>query len=184
MEHLQVWWGNVHIARGYLSLQRISPCHLFQYRLHVTLIFFSCEPGTNLRPPVLSSEQVVAYLKRCGKPLEAVLSAVQTNKVLQDLMTTPLILSIITQTYQGENIKNLPNMGTVSEQQQQIFKSYLERMLQSSGKSRIYSAEQMQGWLVWLAQQMHKRSQSLLYLEQLQPDWLQQGWPQQLYMLA
>src|SRR5712692_3726305 len=54
MEHLQVWWGNVHIARGYLSLQRISPCHLFQYRLHVTLIFFSCEPGTNLRPPVLS----------------------------------------------------------------------------------------------------------------------------------
>src|SRR6266567_8693747 len=29
MEHLQVWWGNTHIARGYLSLQRISPCHLF-----------------------------------------------------------------------------------------------------------------------------------------------------------
>src|SRR5216684_5631738 len=62
MEHLQVWWGNVHIARGYLSLQRISPCHLFQYRLHVTLIFFSCEPGTNLRPPVLSDEGALSAI--------------------------------------------------------------------------------------------------------------------------
>src|SRR6266487_526064 len=70
MEHLQVWWGDVHIARGYLSLQRISPCHLFQYRLHVTLLFLSCEPGTNLRPPVLSNTHFSPYFcKRRGEQL-------------------------------------------------------------------------------------------------------------------
>ena len=36
----------------------------------------------------------------------------------------------------------------------------------------LYSQEQMRRWLSWLAQRMHQSSQSIHYIEHLQPDWL------------
>jgi hypothetical protein len=39
----------------------------------------------------------------------------------------------------------------------------------------------MRHYLVWLARQMRQHSQSIFYLEHLQPDWLSSGWAQQAY---
>jgi hypothetical protein len=45
----------------------------------------------------------------------------------------------------------------------------------------LSSSKKMLSSLVWLAQQMRAPSQSILYLEQLQADWLPSGWSQQVY---
>lgn len=129
----------------------------------------------------LTLAQVNAYLKEAGKGLSAVRKVVQTNAVLQELLTTPLMLSVVTMAYQGKTTRDLPQMGTASEQQQQIFARYLQRMLHLSAKPRNTTPEQLHHALSWLAHQMQQRSQSVFYLEQLQPHWLTTRLSMRLY---
>jgi hypothetical protein len=129
----------------------------------------------------LTSEQVEAYLSTAGPALAAVREVVQRNAVLQELLTTPLMLNVVTLAYKDKASVDLPQLGSVEEQQRQIFASYLHRMLPLEGKRSAPSRRKMQHYLVWLAQQMRARSQSILYLEQLQPDWLPSGWTQRVY---
>ena len=129
----------------------------------------------------LTVEQVKTYLKDGGRSLAAVRKVVQTNHVLQALLTTPLMLSVVTLAYKDKAVKDLPQIGSPEEQQRQIFASYLQHMLYAHGPLRFGTAEQLQHWLVWLAKQMQQRHLSVLYLEQLQPDWLPVGRLQQQY---
>src|SRR6266567_2353035 len=130
----------------------------------------------------LQSGQVISYLKAAGRPLFAVRRVLQTNTVLLDLLTSPLMLSVVTLAYRGKAFKDLPQGGIAAVQQQQIFASYLRRMLYQHGKRCTYPPQQMQWWLVELANQMQSHSQSSLYLERLQPYWLKTGWQEWLYV--
>jgi DNA polymerase III delta prime subunit len=132
----------------------------------------------------LTPDQVKAYLKEAGRKLAAVQKVVQTNAVFYELLTTPLMLSVVIQAYQGKNVKELPQTGSVEEQRRMIFDYYRKRMLDSHRKRRLYSSECMQHWLVWLAKQMQRRSQSVFYLERLQADWLEAGPSQRVYEWA
>jgi hypothetical protein len=129
----------------------------------------------------LTPEQVEAYLTKAGSSLAAVREVVQRNPVLQELVTTPLMLHVVTLAYRNKAVADLPQLGSAGEQQRHIFASYLERMLLVEGKRSPPASKKMLPSLVWLAQQMRARSQSILYLEHLQPDWLPSGWTQQLY---
>ena len=50
---------------------------------------------------------------------------------------------------------------------------------------RQYTPQQIVHWLTWLARQMVQRSQTVFYIEQLQPDWLleKQRWASRLFFL-
>src|SRR6266700_1741066 len=77
MEHLQVWWGNTHIARGYLSLQRISPCHLFLKTACRSPIPFqrgwkAFAPTCTKKATALSRPQAISGLGGVGKTQIAV----------------------------------------------------------------------------------------------------------------
>jgi hypothetical protein len=120
----------------------------------------------------LTAEQVESYLTAAGRSLAAVREVIQHNAVLHELLTTPLMLHVVTLAYQGKAVEDLPQLGTPEELQRYIFASYLQRMLPTDGKRSPPSSRDMLPSLVWLAQQMRQRSQSILYLEQLQPDWL------------
>ena len=130
----------------------------------------------------LSITLVEAYLVKIGEPVAALHEAIRTNIVLQELLTTPLMLSIIVRTYYNKVAEDLPQMGTSEEQQHEVFARYLRQRLQDPNKSVRYIPGQMQKWLVWLAFQMKQRNQSLLYLEQLQPDLLPHGWSRRCYL--
>jgi hypothetical protein len=121
----------------------------------------------------LTDSQVEAYLIQAGKPMAAVRKVLQTNLVLHELMTTPLMLSVVTLAYRGKAVKDLPRLGSAEEQQRQIFASYIKRMLEQGGTEHRYSPQHSMHWLTWLARQMKQRSQSIFYLEQMQPDWLE-----------
>ncbi len=120
----------------------------------------------------LSREQVDTYLTTLGKPLAALRTTLRKNPVLQELTTTPLMLNVLMLTYQGRSARSLPKMGSREAQQQQIFTNYVERMLERKGNKECYSLGQIYLWLGWLAQQMRLHNQTVLFLEQLQPDWL------------
>jgi len=119
----------------------------------------------------LTHEQVENYLKHVGKPLVAVRAAMQSNSVLHDLVTTPLMLSVVILAYRGKTVKDLPHLGTSEEQQQQVFEHYVERMLEQQARHWNYSSLQTQQWLIWLAKQMQQRHLSEFYLDSLQYSW-------------
>jgi MFS family permease len=123
----------------------------------------------------LTPKQVETYLQRAGSSLASVREALQTNAVLQELTTTPLMLSILTLAYMGARVQDLPQQGSAGVQQQHIFATYIERMVERKGDGERYPLAYTKAWLSWLAQQMWIHNQTIFFLEHLQPDWLAQG---------
>ncbi|MDQ6662233.1 MAG: NACHT domain-containing protein, partial [Chloroflexota bacterium] len=137
----------------------------------------------------LTSQQVKEYLSNAGKPMAAVRRVLDKNRVLQELITTPLMLNVVMLTYRNKGAKDLPRPGSAEEQQQQIFASYVEDrlkqhdMLKEHAATVSYSGQHIVHWLAQLAEQMKQRSQSEFYLERMQPDWLPTTHMRRMYQL-
>ena len=121
----------------------------------------------------LSSEQVKNYLARAGEELAAVQTTMNTNPVLEELLTTPLMLNVMTLTYKGKTVKDLPQLGSPEEQQRQVFEHYITQALEKKRERPWrYASQPASTWLSWLAQQMQQRNLTEFYLEYLQFSWL------------
>ena len=120
----------------------------------------------------LSEDEVDAYLKDAGKPLAGIRSVLRKNAELRELVRTPLFLHIVTLAYRGISVQALPKKGTMKEQQRQIFDQYVWRMLECQEETSLFPLQHTIHCLHWLAQQMRAHNQTVLFLEQLQPDWL------------
>ncbi|BCL84543.1 hypothetical protein ccbrp13_70080 [Ktedonobacteria bacterium brp13] len=121
----------------------------------------------------LSQQQVKDYLLAAGKPLAALRSVLHKNPVLYELAMTPLMLNVMTLAYRDMPARSLPRMGTLQQQQRQVFTSYVQRMVEP--RERIpsrYTPQQIKKGLVWLATKLRQQNQTVFYLEQLQPSWL------------
>ena len=131
----------------------------------------------------LEMAQVRAVLKQAGKSLSTVRAALRRNAVLGDLLTTPLMLSVVILTYRDMPLKELPQGGALQEQQRVIFEHYVQRMLHRYRLSRRFSLTQTSRYLVWLAQQMQQHQLTEFHLESLQVDWLVTRRARMLYEL-
>jgi hypothetical protein len=121
----------------------------------------------------LTDEQVEAALAHGGESVAGLRAAMETDPELRQLVTTPLMLSIVTLTYQGQPSSALPQATERAARRQAVFRDYVRRMLGRRRSSRVlYPAEQAVRWLSWQGMQMEARSQTDFYLERLQPDWL------------
>jgi serine/threonine protein kinase/DNA polymerase III delta prime subunit len=129
----------------------------------------------------LTPEQVDASLAQAGEPLWALRVALRSDATLQELTSTPLLLSILTLTYHGKPVEDLLRATTLPEQQRQLFEQYVERMLMHRGTGRRYGQEETTKWLSWLARQMKQRNQTIFFLERMQPDWLAEEAQQRSY---
>lgn len=120
----------------------------------------------------LTKAQIQHYLAAGKRSLEAVRIVLDHNPTLQELLTTPLLLSVVILAYQGKTKNDLPQLGTAEAQQHQIFASYIQRMLERPVARGRFTQEQTRRWLTWLAQQMQQRQLTEFYLERLQLNWL------------
>jgi hypothetical protein len=131
----------------------------------------------------LQEEQVRDYLKRVGKPLAAARAALKANPTLQHIITTPLMLNVMILAYRDKAVKDLPEIGTAEQQQQQIFDRYVERMLARPVTKGAFTSQQTRYWLIWLAHMMKQYHLSEFYLERLQSTWLPTKRAQTAYSL-
>src|SRR5207247_1404960 len=92
-----------------------------------------------------------------------------------------LLLSTMALAYQGVPAESLPTSGTIAERRRQMFVNYVDVMLSRRGVDTRYTKEQVLPWLKWLASSLTRQSQSVLYVERLQPDWLTRGSARALY---
>jgi serine/threonine protein kinase len=122
----------------------------------------------------LTPQQVDDYLASGGEPLWALRLALHQDAALRELTHSPLMLSILTLTYHGVPVEELLREASITDRQQQIFERYIERMLRQRGAEVRYPQERTMHWLSWLARQLKQHNQTVFYIEQMQPDWLEE----------
>ncbi len=120
----------------------------------------------------LSLEQIYEYFHNAGSELTTLYTTIKTDKTIQELAKSPLMLSIMTLAYQGLSITDLPEMN-LEERRQHLFDKYIQRMFARRSASNQYSHKQAMHWLIWLAQKLKNQSQTVFYIERMQPDWLE-----------
>ena len=131
----------------------------------------------------LTLQQSQSYLNQLTADLTGLKRLLATDAALQELAQSPLLLNIMVLAYQGVAIADLPETLGIEEKQQQLFNTYIRRMLTHRGQALPYSPSLALGWLIWLAQQMIRESQTVFLIETMQPLWLQ-GRAKRFYRLG
>ncbi len=118
----------------------------------------------------LTQEQISTYLNQTESDSLGVKTALQTDPVLQELVRSPLMLSIVVSAYQGMTVSELPPSS--EEQHQQVFEQYINHALRLRHNDSHYDKDLSIQWLSFLAQQMIQENQTVFLIEQIQPTWL------------
>lgn len=139
----------------------------------------------------LTTSQIEYYLAQAAVQsnrtnFDAIRAAIQSDTRLQEQVSTPLMLSVLTQAYQGDSLDNLPPTDDPEAVRQHVFTHYVDCMLsyRNQKKTMYYQPWRVRRWLSWLSQQMARRNQSEFYLERIQADWLPPGPLRQLLPIA
>lgn len=123
----------------------------------------------------LTDAQIAAYLTGGGERLAALHAVVDADANLRDVLRTPLMLRLVTQTYAYVSPNEIPPVGDHDSWVQQLFQDYVRRMLQRQRQleeEAAYAPEEIEHYLAWLAWQMRLHGLKDLYLWRMQPDWL------------
>ena len=120
----------------------------------------------------LSPQQVDSYLTEIGTAGAAVQRAMGHDPMLREMLDSPLMLNIVTVAYAGQPGSQPRLSGTLKEQRDHLFGAYVDQMFRRRSVDRRYTLQRTTHWLAWLASQMVRHSQTVFYIERLQPDWL------------
>ncbi len=123
----------------------------------------------------LTDEQIYQYLKQAGNQLFALKTLLQQDAELMKFAASPLTLSVMSLTYQGCSSEELSSLASAEERQKRLFNNYIERMFQRRKNTESYPKEKTMRWLIWIAQQLARESQTVFSIDNLQPDLLKNG---------
>jgi eukaryotic-like serine/threonine-protein kinase len=129
----------------------------------------------------LTQEQIDTYLENIGDRKEALHEALQKDADLRELTTTPLMLTILMFAFRTMPLDKISALSSFEAKREQVFAAYVQHMLKRRGASNRYTPQQITHWLTYLARQMKRQSQTVFYIEQMQPDWLPKKWQRYLY---
>jgi eukaryotic-like serine/threonine-protein kinase len=128
----------------------------------------------------LSPEQMDEWLARAG--LTGLQEAVRKDAGWRELLKTPLMLSVAGLAFAGSGPEPLaadPNGSqSLEASRAALFERYIDRMFvhRLRGSKLPWPREKILSWLKWIARSTLERSQSVILVENLQPDLLTGGW--------
>ena len=130
----------------------------------------------------LTLEQVSASLDQIGQSRDILRQTLQVNQALQELTTTPLMLSILILTYSRTSVPALSY--EISTLQRQVWTDYVARMIEQKGDARHYPFLQTCSRLSWLARNLQKHYRTVFYLEHVEIAWLPGNLRQRAFWLT
>lgn len=118
----------------------------------------------------LTSKEIEAVLDQRGQAVAGLRTTLCEQPALQELATTPLMLSVLLMTYQNTT----PGLLAGANLEKQVWTDSIQRVihLRRNGRVGRISSERMLTGLRWLAHHLRLHHQQIFYIEQLQPDWL------------
>jgi len=124
----------------------------------------------------LIPEQIDVYFEQVGSEFEAAHQILKNDRILQELVRQPLILSVMTLAYQGQPVNSFvsEDLDTIEIRRKQLFDTYIQQMFERVARTKreLYAREQTKVWLAWLAQRMIQHNAVPYLLEKMQPTWL------------
>ena len=110
-------------------------------------------------------EYIDWYLEDVGTPLAGLKTVLNQDKELEEFAQTPLILNVMSWAYHGYSAAEVLNqLGSAEQRRQRLFDTYVKRMFDRKDLAKVYSPQQTQQWLTWLAQRDEPRiSDELFY---------------------
>jgi hypothetical protein len=120
-----------------------------------------------------SSKQIYQFLDNVGGPLTGLKVLLKTDREIEQLAQTPLVLDLMSVAYQGWSVESLRSqLRSSSTRLQHVFDTYIDRRL-ARGTASDYSRGDVLRWLSCLASQMIQEKQTVFLIEKMQPSWLQ-----------
>jgi DNA-binding SARP family transcriptional activator len=132
----------------------------------------------------LTPAQIDSYLARGGKHLATVRTYLREDATLRELSDTPLMLNIMGLAYRNTREAHLHADLTLEQRRAHLFQTYVRRMLRWPDASAHYTPQQTLRWLCWLARGLVEHSQTMLWIERIQPSWLPAGRQRWQYRLG
>jgi hypothetical protein len=126
----------------------------------------------------LTYEQINQHLDTAGVELSGLKELLTQNASLMDLASTPLILSVMSLSYQNIGVGEI-QIPSIDKYRQYLFDLYIDKMLERRAlilkKMGFQSTSviQLKYWLSWLAYKMQQQSESIFQIEELQPFWIE-----------
>jgi hypothetical protein len=120
----------------------------------------------------LTQEQIGDYLERAGEKLVGVRAALRDDRELAEMLDTPLMLSIVVLAYAEKSAAEILTRGKTYDRRRHLFDAYIATMFKRRSEEMRYAEQQTTHWLSWLARKMVEHSQTVLYIERMQPKWL------------
>ena len=98
-----------------------------------------------------------------------VLLALQTDELLRELATTPLIVNVLLLTYGGQDVPTV-QAKSIEERRAALWRAYLRRMLVQRPLPDRWPPDGALHSLVWLAKLLREQSETNFLLDDLQPE--------------
>lgn len=131
----------------------------------------------------LTLEQIDLYIEKDGESLLQLREMVHRDTEIRELMSSPFILNVASFVYRSDSLYRDSNTIDVQSFRQQLFDRYIDSVLEGSrevsytrrlpNQRQLYSMRRARYFMSYLARQMIRSSQTIFYIEDIQPSWLQ-----------
>lgn len=122
----------------------------------------------------ISEHQLKEFLKNADDSLSGLRTIIEQDQEIAEFAKTPLILNMMTWTYQGWSAEECYKQFRISQDRHfNLFESYIEKNLDQKNNTDKYSKNEILHWLSWLAKTMVNESKIIFLIEKMQPTWLQ-----------
>lgn len=122
----------------------------------------------------LSRQQLLDFLENADDSLLGLKTVIEQDEAIAQFARTPLILNMMTWTYQGWSTEQCYYQFRIREDYElNLFESYIEKNLNREEIKQKYPKEKVLYWLGWLAEIMVNESKIIFLIEKMQPTLLQ-----------
>ncbi|MGK7898532.1 MAG: NACHT domain-containing NTPase, partial [Xenococcus sp. (in: cyanobacteria)] len=133
----------------------------------------------------LTAEHIDWYLKDTGNKLVGLKTLLKNDPEIEEFAKTPLILSIMSLTYQDYSSEDvLQHLGLSANRHQNLFDNYIERVsLRPNKTCKKYDLDTSKKWLNFIAKNIIKDKRAIFYPEKIQPSWLSNNSQTKIYLI-
>lgn len=133
------------------------------------------ESRLNLRVAItlqpLTTQHIKPYL--AGDHLAGLREILAKDETLQTMTTSPFLLNTMVYAYRDESALNLHLAEhDAQSRRDHLFEQYIARRLTATSKTPSTPPHKTRHYLAWLAGNMENKKESIFFIEDLQPNWL------------
>jgi hypothetical protein len=129
--------------------------------------------GTAVELCPLTIEQIDSYLQKGGDDLAEARRVFQIETAYQDIVNTPLMLSVLVLAYHGKPVGSTVMLDSSGDRRKALIELYVQQMLGRVRAGELYTPTQILHWLAWLASTLARQTQVDFFIDGMQPrSWL------------